>query len=182
MAGIFTINQSYRVWETKGLAADSQGRLAISENNHELGSVLPEQDLVYLGRKHKGTELEEFHGVPTFRLPDGRVCKGHKNHFVVGAAYNQNKLATRAKNGAVPAQSPQTLEARQQVLRDRMAADMAALAELEAEAATNAEAEAEVPAELPEDAGDQDVEAMLDIAAAEIDDSDDSDDVDPSDD
>lgn len=122
----FTIGTEYNVWESKGLAPDRAGRLAISENNHEQGTLHPEMQLTYLGKKFD----EEMKGVHAFRLPDGRVVKGHPNHFNPETVYNKGKLATRQKAGVTPP-TPQTVAERKAIAEARVKELMATIQELD---------------------------------------------------
>ncbi len=134
----FTIGQKYSTWEKKGVAPDKAGRLAISENSFEQGEVLPEQELEYLGKKLDG----EFKGVHAFKLPDGRIVKGHPNHFDKTTPYNQAKLARRAKDGdSGPTDSPEARAQRIENLKEMLQG-------LEAQQASEQEAEQESPQDL----------------------------------
>lgn len=183
----FNKGSIYHVWERKGVAPDKAGRRAISENSFEGGEVLPEMRLEYLGKKEAGFEGQ--HAAKILDGPQaGTVLKVHRNHTDPNTAYNQAKLASRAKNGGGTPQTPQTAEARIALLQERQAADAQLMATLQAEVEAAAQAEADVPAEAPEGSEENaegenedeelDVEAILMAASEGLDEESEDDDSD----
>ena len=133
----FNMNTTYNVWERKGLAYDRSGRLSISESDFSQGEVLPEHDLKYLGKK-----VEKFEAQHALQLPDGRIVKGHRNHFDITTDYNKGKLARRQKDGATTQpETPETKRERLRLMKEKIAA-------MEMELKADEQAEEEIPAEL----------------------------------
>ena len=78
------------------IAQDKHGVEYIAEpttRNTVIESLSFETPLVYVGRS------KELKG-PAFRLPDGRIVRGHENNFNLDSEYNKDKMRNRDESNS----------------------------------------------------------------------------------